>query len=100
MIMIGYFSIKTINETQSRCCTRPLAGVLCLTPAATPRSLPVSPSPRLPVPREGKPDRILAPVHTCPLSRLCPAKGELAPAQILGLGLQDAGWPMQGNGAQ
>ena len=26
--------------------------------------------------------------------------GELAPAQILGLGLQDAGWPMQGNGAQ
>ena len=37
---------------------------------------------------------------TFPLSRLCPAKGELAPAQILGLGLQDAGWPMQGNGAQ
>ena len=29
-----------------------------------------------------------------------PAKGELALAQILGLGLLDAGWPMQGNGAQ
>ena len=54
------------------------------------------------VPKEGKPDRVLAPVriHTFPLSRLCPAKGELASAQILGLGLQHAGWPMQGNGAQ
>ena len=40
------------------------------------------------------------PVHTFPLSRVCPAKGELASAQISGLGLQDAGWPMQGNGAQ
>ena len=29
-----------------------------------------------------------------------PAKGELALAKILGLGLQDVGWPMQGNGAQ
>ena len=29
-----------------------------------------------------------------------PAKGELASAPILGLGLQDAGWPMQGTGAQ
>ena len=42
----------------------------------------------------------MAPVHAFPSSRLCPAKGELASAQILGLGLQDAGWPMQGNGAQ